>query len=172
MLVNRDHPLPEGWEDALRQHLTPVRNAMGETYSLESRTAERFLALREALLAEGIRIELTSGFRSVGMQAELVRSLQQTYGPAYAATYAAAPGCSEHHTGLAADFQLMGAGGGDVMARLRATLPEYGFILRYPPGKEGVTGVASEPWHLRYVGLLAARVICDGDLTLEEYLES
>lgn len=171
VLVNQAHPLPEGWEDAVREHLTPVRNSMGETLSLETRTAKAFLALREALLAQGIHIELTSGFRSVGMQVETIRYLQQTYGPAYAATYAAAPGYSEHHTGLAADFEILGAGGGDVMARLRATLPEYGFILRYPPGKEDVTGVSSEPWHLRYVGFLAARVICDGDLTLEEYLE-
>ena len=53
---------------------------------------------------------------------------------------------------------------------LAAHCHEYGFILRYPKGKEAVTGIGWEPWHFRYVGVPFAREIADRGLTLEEYL--
>ena len=49
---------------------------------------------------------------------------------------------------------------------------EYGFILRYPKGKEYITGIDFEPWHFRYVGKEAATIIMDNGITLEEFVES
>ena len=52
----------------------------------------------------------------------------------------------------------------------RQRAADYGFILRYPAGKEAVTGIAHEPWHFRYVGAPHARIMTDLGLTLEEYV--
>ena len=82
--------------------------------------------------------------------------------------YVAVPGYSEHHTGLALDLYLESM---DVWAKIHAKLPEFGFILRYPEGKEDITGYAYEPWHVRYVGMDTAEEITSRGITLEEYLD-
>ncbi len=92
--------------------------------------------------------------------------------------YSAKAGQSEHHTGLCVDLM---AGG---MKELNETFADtaafawlfdnahrFGFILRYPKGKEAVTGYCYEPWHFRFVGIEAATEIWEGNLTLEEYLQ-
>lgn len=87
------------------------------------------------------------------------------------------PGFSEHNCGLAMDV----GGSGDYTLEqsfsntpaytwLMENCADYGFILRFPQGKEDITGVIYEPWHYRYVGVEAARYIMDNDLCLEEYL--
>ena len=48
----------------------------------------------------------------------------------------------------------------------------YGFIIRFPPDKEEITGIASEPWHIRYVGKEHARRITENKLCLEEYIKA
>ena len=87
------------------------------------------------------------------------------------------PGFSEHNCGLAMD---VGGSGDYTLEQTFANTPayawliehcaDYGFILRFPEGKEDITGVIYEPWHYRYVGEEAARYIMDNDLCLEEYL--
>ncbi|MDO5475422.1 MAG: M15 family metallopeptidase, partial [Candidatus Saccharibacteria bacterium] len=106
------------------------------------------------------------------------------YGKDYCERYLAKPGYSEHHTGLAIDIFViqknnrivrdnddMIADIGD-FAEIHQLLSKHGFILRYPDGKEDITGYSYEPWHLRYVGEDAARVISECGITLEEYLSS
>ena len=87
------------------------------------------------------------------------------------------PGYSEHHLGLA--FDLGGNGNFNLNQNFENTAAfkwliehchEYGFILRFPKGKEDITGVIYEPWHYRYVGVEAATAIMEGGLCLEEYL--
>ena len=93
----------------------------------------------------------------------------------------AVPGYSEHHTGLAVDICLIKGdeviienddmlAETEIFAKIHAIMPEYGFILRYPPGKEDITGYSYEPWHLRFVGVPAAKEITNLGMTLEEYL--
>ncbi len=87
------------------------------------------------------------------------------------------PGFSEHNCGLAMD---VGGSGDYTLEQSFGNTPaytwlmehcaDYGFILRFPQGKEDITGVIYEPWHYRYVGVEAARYIMDNDLCLEEYL--
>ena len=86
------------------------------------------------------------------------------------------PGSSEHQIGLAVDivtdgYTTLDEGFGDTPAGkwLYENSADYGFILRYPKGKENITSIEYEPWHFRYVGVEAARVITDNGMCLEEF---
>ena len=88
------------------------------------------------------------------------------------------PGTSEHHLGLALDiltggYTTMDDGFGETKAGewLAQNAPDYGFILRYPAGKEEITGIVYEPWHFRYVGKEYAKDITEKGVCLEEYLK-
>lgn len=94
--------------------------------------------------------------------------------------YSAVPGHSEHQTGLAIDVSgsdgkcaasdcFAGTPEADWIAQ---HAPEYGFIIRYPEGKEAITGYKYEPWHIRYVGVDIAKDIAAQNLTLEEYFNA
>lgn len=180
VLVNKTHQLREDWGN--RIFLVVARNTYGEEYWIESETCQQYLALREELLKQDIHIELDSAHRSAAAQQELWDWFAEEYGEDYAKTYVAAPGYSEHQTGLAIDIYLIKDGKKirenddmlaekEIFAKIHELLPEYGFILRYPEGKEEVTGYAYEPWHLRYVGSpKTAKEITVAGFTLEEYL--
>ena len=111
----------------------------------------------------------------------------EKYGADYAARTVAPPGTSEHHTGLALDlyFRLKDRDGSftdvcdnedlvkypEIWEKIHARLAGYGFILRYPEGREHITGYGYEPWHIRYVGSAeVAKKITERGITLEEYL--
>ena len=87
-------------------------------------------------------------------------------------TYSARPGHSEHETGLAYDIGEIDNNYGETPAGtwLAQHAHEFGFIIRYPKGKEDITKYQYEPWHVRYVGTEHAAKIYEQDLTLEEYL--
>jgi D-alanyl-D-alanine carboxypeptidase len=102
-----------------------------------------------------------------------------SYDEAYtaAATVVAIPGTSEHNLGLAVDicaedYQVLDDAQADTPEQqwLMEHCADYGFILRYPQGKEDQTGIIWEPWHYRYVGVEAAQEITSSGLCLEEYL--
>ena len=133
------------------------------------------------MLSEGIDIELDSTYRSVQRQEELWAEFEEKYGLEYCQKYVAVPGYSEHHTGLAIDVCLIKDGEviddndamiaeTEIFAKVHEKLADYGFILRYPEGREDVTGYSYEPWHFRYVGEEAAKEITEQGITLEEYL--
>ena len=113
-----------------------------------------------------------SGFRSYATQDGLYSSYAASSGQAQADTFSARPGYSEHQTGLAFDL-LDGAGQlvEDPQASqwLMDNCAQYGFIVRYQPGKESITGYMPEPWHLRYIGEQAQDIMNSG-MCLEEYL--
>ena len=88
------------------------------------------------------------------------------------------PGTSEHHIGLALDiltgsYTSMDDGFGETEAGiwLAENAPDYGFILRYPSGKEEITGIVYEPWHFRYVGIKYSKYITQHGICLEEFLK-
>ena len=182
VLVNKENKLPDDWTD--RIELKVEYNALGEEVWAEKVTLEHFDALREELLEQRIDIEIDSAYRSVEEQQEIWDEWMAVYGKDYCERYLAKPGYSEHHTGLAIDIFViqknnrivrdnddMIADIGD-FAEIHQLLSKHGFILRYPDGKEDITGYSYEPWHLRYVGEDAARVISECGITLEEYLSS
>ena len=121
---------------------------------------------------------LSSGYRSFDIQQTIYERLKNQRGLAIAEQLIARPGYSEHQTGLAADFSAVGQGCviltcfGETEAGvwLSENAHIYGFIIRYPEGKEAITGFQYEPWHLRYVGsALALEMKETGIQTLEEF---
>ncbi|GEP84924.1 D-alanyl-D-alanine carboxypeptidase [Staphylococcus piscifermentans] len=127
----------------------------------------------------GLNILYRSGFRSYAEQTQLYNSYVQRDGKAAADKYSAAPGTSEHQTGLAFDVGTnpSNADFKEAFGQTREgkwladNAYKYGFILRYPKGKEKITGYQYEPWHFRYVGKKDAKKIHAQKLTLEEYLD-
>lgn len=188
VLVNRLHPLPDGWEDKLDTVMTT--NSLGDDVEAQRDTYNAYLRLKEDLEKNcSIYLELDNGYRSVARQQEIMDEFTRKYGADYAAKTVAVPGCSEHHTGLALDlyFRIKEDDGSftdvyynedmtkDEYLKLWKTvhskLADYGFILRFPEGMEHITGFSYEPWHIRYVNDVdVAKEIMAEDITLEEYL--
>lgn len=180
-LVNKENKLPDNWLDEIE--LVTTDNSLGEEFQVERVTLANFEALRDELLKEDVDIELDSTYRSIEEQEALWEEWAEEEGEEYCQKYLAAPGYSEHHTGLAIDIFIMKDGKAirdneemiaDVedFARIHRLIADYGFILRYPRGKEDITGYDYEPWHLRFVGQPAADIIYSRGITLEEYLEN
>ena len=122
----------------------------------------------------GLNIIAVSTYRSYFYQQELYNNYVKTMGEKKALLASAKPGHSEHQTGLALD--VMGSNGDynkfentPEFKWMRHNAYKYGFILRYPKGKEHITGFKYEPWHYRYVGKKIAKEIYENNITLEEY---
>ncbi len=177
-LVNKDNILPENWYSYI--NLMDVKNCYGEDFSVEEETYKHFVQLLDDLSMEDVYIELDSACRTVDEQMALWERFEKEYGEDYCKEYLAEPGYSEHHTGLAIDIFLIKDGEDirdnddmlaekELFAKVHERLADYGFILRYPEGKEDITGYSYEPWHIRYVGEEAAKEMYEQNLTLEEY---
>ena len=130
--------------------------------------------LQQAASTAGHNIPLISGFRSYSRQQILYNNYVARDGQALADTYSARPGHSEHQTGLAFDVGKLDDNYGSTPAGiwLKENCHKYGFIIRYPKGKESITGYQYEPWHIRYVGVEHATKIMNQNITLEEYLNA
>lgn len=124
--------------------------------------------------AQGINISNSySGYRSYQYQTKLYNNYVNQHGEEEANTFSAKPGFSEHQTGLTFDLKdFNGQLVEDPITSqwIKDNCAKYGFILRYPEGKEDITGYIYEPWHLRYVGEEVANQIMNNNTTLEQYL--
>ncbi|TDM12153.1 M15 family metallopeptidase [Macrococcus lamae] len=127
---------------------------------------------------EGMQFVIRSGYRTYDYQQNLYREYVARDGEQAADKYSAKPGHSEHQTGLTYDIGSVASANdfrisfGDTPegAWLKNHAHEYGFIIRYPEGKEHITGYQYEPWHVRYVGKRLASEFYKNNKTLEEYL--
>lgn len=125
----------------------------------------------------GISLAGVSAYRSHATQTTLFNNYVKKDGEEKAKMYSAVPGTSEHETGLAIDVSGSDGkcaaqdcfGGTKEAEWLAKHAQEYGFIIRYPKGKESITGYQYEPWHLRYVGESIAKEIASKGITMEEY---
>lgn len=156
VLVNKTNPVPKDYK--------------------ASNTDESDAALKElqaAASAAGFDIPTIVGYRSYARQEQLYNEYVARDGQEVADTYSARPGYSEHQTGLAYDVGEIDNDYGSTEAGqwLNDHCAEFGFIIRFPLGKEDITGYQYEPWHIRYVGKEAAQAIMEQGITLEEYLE-
>ena len=161
ILVDPAHRLPEGFENTIE--LITVTNSVGTQFQIEKKTYEAFLRLQEDLFKnDGIQAELISVYRTVAQQEQTVKDCLATLGAEYTKKYVAIPGHSEHHTGLAIDVGVVVEGKllntslalfplEEIYAVIHKKLAQYGFILRYPKGKEDITTIGYEPWHFRYL---------------------
>lgn len=119
-----------------------------------------------------------SGFRSYNTQVQLFNGYADKHGEEAANKYSAKPGFSEHQTGLVMDvtsesvqFQLTEQFGETPEGKwIEENAHQFGFIIRYPKGKEDITGYIYEPWHLRYLGKDVAKEVYESNVTYEEFL--
>lgn len=166
-----------------------IKNIEGKEIKVEKRTYSYYLKFKRTLKKLGIIVSITSGYRSLEEQQETIKELKNVYQDDNELYEKVAPvGVSEHHTGLALDITISSKKEYEkrltdyyskeeldireqkyeLMAKICS---KYGFILGYPKNKEDITGYAYEPWHFRYVGRKAAKIIMNNHLTLEEYLK-
>lgn len=136
-------------------------------------TEEAFKQLQEAAKEEGLNIYEGSSYRNYQYQIQVYNSLVDAYGEEYANRISAKPGYSEHQTGYTVDCNTINQAFIETEEGqwLDKHCHEYGFIIRYPEGKEAITGYDYECWHIRYLGVEIATEIWEQDLTLEEYLD-
>ena len=181
----RDRPDidPDDWMFILANPWNEIGDYTPELTTLERqqfdvRIADAMEEFVSAARAEGLSVLLSSGYRSYAEQTYLFNRKVSEYGEAVAQTIVARPGTSEHQTGLCCDitdryYEMKDRSleNTELYQWMSAHCQEYGFIVRFPDGKEDVTGIIYEPWHFRYVGKEAAAYIMEHDLTLEEFLE-
>lgn len=171
--MNQDHAIPDNWS----QELTTLSNGT----QVDSRIYPELQQMFDDMRAQGVYPVVASGYRSAEKQQSLMDDkikefIDQGESAAQAKKDAKKwvnpVGYSEHQTGLAVDINADGVNstGEEVYAWLKEHAWEYGFILRYPDGKTDITGTDYEPWHYRYVGKDAAKVIHKKGICLEEYL--
>ena len=179
VLVNKNHPIADDYSFTLGT----IKGAM----QCDERILADLYAMLEGALNDGVNLVICSPYRNDDRQQMLFDRKVDKYtaqGMSYMEAYKTAaqavtiPGSSEHQIGLAIDmvsdsYVSLNEGFGDTKAGqwLAAHAYEYGFVIRYPEGKEDITGIEYEPWHLRYVGKNAAKVLYDENLTLEEFWE-
>ena len=161
--------------------ITYIQGALiaNKTYSLPADFApgldptceNQFYKMTSDASKKGLYIYFASGFRSYEYQSQIYNNYVARDGQAVADTYSARPGHSEHQSGLAIDVnQIDNTFDNTPEAKwLAAHCHEYGFILRYPQGKEDITGYQYESWHVRYVGTDLSYAIRNSGLTMEEY---
>ncbi|MFR6495284.1 MAG: D-alanyl-D-alanine carboxypeptidase family protein [Ruminococcus sp.] len=126
----------------------------------------------DAAAQEGLDIYIGSDYRDYAYQVKIYNNYCNLYGWEQADSFSARPGYSEHQTGLTIDCNTIDDAFGDTQESvwLAQHCADYGFIIRFPKGKESITGYQYEPWHIRYVGVDVAKEIQKYGLTLEEYL--
>ncbi|MEG0091821.1 MAG: D-alanyl-D-alanine carboxypeptidase family protein [Oscillospiraceae bacterium] len=183
-LVNQSNPLPADFT-------VEVRTIKGTEKNYDVRAADSLEAMLSDAEKAGFKMYLVSTYRTVAYQQGLFnRKINEYKSAGYddatakeeAAKWVAVPGYSEHNLGLAADIvsSTWYNNNSDLTADFENTdhfnwlvnnCTKYGFILRYPKGKEAVTGITYEPWHYRYVGVEAAKYITEKGITLEEFHE-
>ena len=163
LIVNKQYSIPSSYDT-----------------STDSKTYKEALAAIEKLKAgakaAGYTIWVQSGYRSYQTQQQLYNKYVHQDGKAEADRYSARPGHSEHQTGLAYDMtndgKLHYVNTSGWVSWLSNHCADYGFILRYPEGKESITGFRAENWHIRYVGVDHAKAMYNNGnwITLEEYV--
>ena len=179
ILINKQHPIPEDYEFVL--------GTLSGSMKCDERIINDLLSMVKAAKDEEIKLVICSPYRDLDRQKMLFDRKISSYmkkGYSYMDAYKLSsqavtiPGASEHQVGLAIDivtdnYTYLDDGFADTDAGrwLKDHCEEYGFILRYPADKEYITGIEFEPWHFRYVGRSAARVIMNNDLCLEEFWE-
>lgn len=139
---------------------------------------DAYLSMLADAKKEGLNFAICSAYRSYALQESLYNNSLAANGKEYTEKMFAYPGQSEHHTGYAIDVTSASMNWGLSQnytdypdgAWITKHCSEYGFIIRYPKGKEDITGYMYEPWHIRYVGVDAAKEITEQGITLEEYL--
>ncbi|MDE5599079.1 MAG: M15 family metallopeptidase [Lachnospiraceae bacterium] len=172
IVVNRWNEIPEDFSISL----TELSNGQ----KVDSRIYPYLQEMFDEMRADGIYPIVREGYRTAEEQEEIFNEKVQVYmnegyfrarAERLAKEWVALPGTSEHQLGIAVDINADKAhsANDEVYEWLAENAYKYGFILRYPQGKEEITGTEYEPWHYRYVGVETAEEIFNNRICLEEY---
>ena len=143
----------------------------GKEYKLSQNALDAFIKMSDEAKKEALTIKIISAYRTYAYQERLYNKYKANNGQAAADRFSARPGHSEHETGLAIDINDVSQSFENTreFVWLQDHAHQYGFILRYPEGKESTTGYMYEPWHYRYLGVELATKVYESGLTYDEY---
>lgn len=181
VLVNKQNELPADYipPDLVEVNISFIFKEKAEKRMMRQEAAEKLAQLFTEAKNNNVILYGVSGYRSYQTQRSLFASFIQRYGNEKEANQISArPGESEHQTGLAMDVTSQSVNFGleqefgdtEEYNWLKDNAHHFGFIIRYPKGKEYLTEYMYEPWHLRYVGEELATKLYKENLTYEEYL--
>lgn len=182
LLVNGENPLPEDYDYEGNLTTIPDEYINGSLKQIDKDVWPYMKAMIDAAWADGVKLYVWSPYRSYATQdmlfkrqidRQIEKGVPEDKAEEAAATVVARPGTSEHHTGLAADFNMADDRfeTTEMYAWMQQHAADYGFIMRYSGEKQEITGVIHESWHYRFVGINAAKEINRLDMCLEEYVE-
>lgn len=179
VLVNKQNSLSEDYapEDLVTINV-PTILENPEVNQLRKEAADALYAMFEEAKTEDVYLHARSGYRSYNTQVHLFNNYVKNYGEEAAMKFSARPGHSEHQTGLVMDVSSQSVdykltrefGETKEGIWLKENAHKFGFIIRYPEGKEEITGYIYEPWHIRYLGVDVATAVYESGLTYEEFL--
>lgn len=179
VLVNKEYSLPADYQpnDLVYPNVNFIFQEKIEKRMMRAEAAKALETMFAAAKTQNLHLAGVSAYRSYQTQQSLFHNYVKNDGLENAKTYSALPGTSEHETGLAIDVTTAdGAcaakdcfGDTEEAKWLAKHSYEYGFIIRYPKGKENITGYKYEAWHIRYVGKEVAKELFEKGITLEEY---
>ena len=172
ILVNKYTSLPEKYAPSDVVEMSNWYSYPGN--SIRKEVYDAFREMFNAAKEENLTLIVNSSYRTYEVQKEIYDDYESNRGKEYADKYAARPDFSEHQTGLSVDIFSPGSNmstfeGTEEFKWLSENSYKYGFILRYPKGKEDITGYSYEAWHYRYVGKDLAKKVYDSGLTYDEY---
>ena len=173
MLVNKFYKLDETY--------VPELTSVSLTYAYQGKKVSKviyddLISLLENARENGYKLVVSQGYRSYEDQSEAYDGILKSSGQSYADKIASRPGHSDYQTGLSVDIKPYNTLVDDPSTNpdhewLINNAYKYGFILRYPENKEEITGFSYDAWRFRYVGLEAAKIIHDENITFDEYYE-
>lgn len=173
-IVNKYYKLPENYKPDDLVSIESKYKGSSYNYQLRKDAAEALYKMADAALEDGIKLTVVSAYRTESTQTTLFNNSVKNDGMQHALLYSAKPGHSEHQLGLAVDLVIASSKAHFENTKEYAWLKEnsykYGFIERYPKGKEFITGYGFEPWHYRYFGIELATDLYLENVTYEEYL--
>ena len=175
MLVNSEYDIPKNYTVSLIE--------LSNGQKVDERIYPDLQALFDHARQDGLNLFVAAGFRSDEEQQKLLDDKIAAYkqegqktkkATELAKQWVATPGTSEHQLGIAVDINADNTVSSDdaVYSWLYENSYQYGFVKRYPENKTDITGISNEPWHYRYVGKEAAKIMVEQDLVLEEYLKT
>lgn len=175
-LVKKGFYLPEDYEPELVDPEIPVAPDC-QNPKMTKETSDALTKMYKAAKQEGLELVVNSAYRSYQTQVETMADFVARYNTQYANEYVAQPGASEHQTGLGVDLTSQSVvegkritfGDTEEYRWVIRNCAKFGFIIRFEDGTDGITGIAHEPWHLRYVGEDVAKEIQKNGWTFEEY---
>lgn len=177
-IINKEHRLKptDRPGDLIEPDIIFAPGVEGEKRLLRKAAAWHLEKLFKRAEEQGIFLAAVSGYRSYQRQEEIYENSLRTKGREHTEQYIAPPGGSEHQSGLAMDLSCAAVNYEleEEFAQtkegiwLKKNAPLFGFIIRYPKGKEHITGYAYEPWHIRYVTRALSYYLSKLELTLEE----